>query len=261
LPFRRLRLYTRLPPVETSGQVFSPRRSHRLPAALFRVLKACRRGIQNQLFQTTLRSWRIAESFSWVPQPRLSRRKRQSIDPPQHTGKQPPRSRQPQPVIAGVFHQPSAPPSRWSSGSVRAPLIVPASIRGRQAVQSSRLLRSARHHSGEPESNFDELGRSCPWQTEGLALSLDASDTAARTTGQGVWGRVQLADLVRAQSQSVHAKKRKSEVMPPVTPRFWTCEKNSLRPRCCWRRTSVRRPCMAMRCAEPLWPHRFASRC
>ena len=106
-----MRVYTRLPPVETSGQGFSPRLSHRLPAALFRVLKACRLGIPNQLFQTTLRSWTIAESFSWVPQPRLSRRKRQPIDPPQHIGKQPPRQitlRQQQPIIAGMFHQPAA---------------------------------------------------------------------------------------------------------------------------------------------------------
>ena len=45
----------------------SPRRSHRLPSALFRVLKARRPGIQNQLFQRPLHSWRISESFSWVP--------------------------------------------------------------------------------------------------------------------------------------------------------------------------------------------------
>ena len=40
----------------------------------------------------------------------LSRRKRQDCDPPHHTPKEPPRQmalRQQQPVIAGVFHQPS----------------------------------------------------------------------------------------------------------------------------------------------------------
>src|SRR5450759_5552137 len=93
------------------AQYFLPDGPTGSAAALFRVLKACRLGFQNQLFQTPLHSWRIAESFSWVPQPRLSRRKRQSIDPPQHTGKQPPRQmtlRQQQPIIAGMFHQPAA---------------------------------------------------------------------------------------------------------------------------------------------------------
>src|SRR5664279_2069325 len=45
------------------------------------------------------------------PQPQLSRRKRQHGDPPHHAPKEPPRQmalRQQKPVVAGMFHQPSA---------------------------------------------------------------------------------------------------------------------------------------------------------
>ena len=50
-------------------------------------------------------------SISPLPQPQLSRRKRQPGDALEHTAKQPFRQvalRQQQPVIAGMFHQPSA---------------------------------------------------------------------------------------------------------------------------------------------------------
>src|ERR1039458_4586010 len=50
-------------------------------------------------------------SISRLPQPRLSRRKRQPRDSPEHTAKQPPRHmalRQQEPVVAGMFHQPSS---------------------------------------------------------------------------------------------------------------------------------------------------------
>ena len=60
------------------------------PSGPRRVLKACRRSFQNQLFQTPLHSWGISESFSWVLQARLSRWKREPINPSQHAGKQPP---------------------------------------------------------------------------------------------------------------------------------------------------------------------------
>ena len=60
------------------------------PSGPRRVLKACRRSFQNQLFQTPLHSWRISESFSWVLQARLSRWKREPIYPSQPAGKQPP---------------------------------------------------------------------------------------------------------------------------------------------------------------------------
>ena len=47
-----------MPPVKPSEHIlFSQGRSHRLPAALFRVLKTRLPGIQNQLFQTSLPSW------------------------------------------------------------------------------------------------------------------------------------------------------------------------------------------------------------
>ncbi|MHC4073965.1 MAG: hypothetical protein ACYTGS_18350, partial [Planctomycetota bacterium] len=75
-----------------------------------RFLKARRLGFQNQLFRTPLPSWGISESFSWaLPHPELSRRKRQSIDPPDHASKQSPRQmafRQQEPIIPGMFHQP-----------------------------------------------------------------------------------------------------------------------------------------------------------
>ena len=58
-----------------------------LPAALFRALKACRFGFQNQLFQTPLPSREISDSFSWVSHLGLSRRKWQSTYPPQHAGR------------------------------------------------------------------------------------------------------------------------------------------------------------------------------
>src|ERR1019366_10070199 len=50
-------------------------------------------------------------AISRLPQLRLSRRKRQSGDPPEHTAKQPFRQvafRQQQPIIPGMFHQPSS---------------------------------------------------------------------------------------------------------------------------------------------------------
>ena len=50
-------------------------------------------------------------AISRLPQPRLSRRKRQPGEPPEHTAKQPFRQvalRQQQPIIAGMFHQPSS---------------------------------------------------------------------------------------------------------------------------------------------------------
>src|ERR1035441_4547297 len=50
-------------------------------------------------------------SISRLPRPRLSRRKRQPRDSPEHTAKQPPRQmalRQQEPVVAGMFHQPSS---------------------------------------------------------------------------------------------------------------------------------------------------------
>src|ERR1035437_1699859 len=50
-------------------------------------------------------------SISRLPQPRLSRRKRQPGDPPEHTAKQPFRQmalRQQQPIIAAFFPQPPA---------------------------------------------------------------------------------------------------------------------------------------------------------
>jgi hypothetical protein len=148
-----------LPPVETSGQGSSPRRSPRLPAALFRVLKACRLGILNQLFQTTLHSWRIAESFSWMPQPRLSRRKRQSIDPPQHTGKQPPRHqmtlRQQQPIIPCMFHQPAARLHQPLLETRQRPVADP--VRQCQGVGFSAWRRSLR--SATRQVWGDALGR------------------------------------------------------------------------------------------------------
>ena len=46
------------------------------PSGPRRVLKAHRRGFQNQLFQTPLHSGGVSEWFSWLPLPELSRRKR-----------------------------------------------------------------------------------------------------------------------------------------------------------------------------------------
>src|ERR1039458_10117815 len=58
---------------------------------------------------SSLRCW--SGSIFRLPQPRLSRRKRQIGYPPEHIAKQPFRQmalRQQEPVVAGMFHQPSA---------------------------------------------------------------------------------------------------------------------------------------------------------
>ena len=74
IALRRLQVYIRLPQSSPPSTVFLPEGPTGLPATLLRVPKTHRLGIQNQLFQIPLHSCGISESFSWVPQARLSRR-------------------------------------------------------------------------------------------------------------------------------------------------------------------------------------------
>src|ERR1019366_374110 len=81
----------------------------RVPSAPTRVPKLLTTAFPSGFVRhPSLRCW--SGSISRLPQPRLSRRKRQPSDPPEHTAKQPFRQmalRQQQPIIAGMFHQPS----------------------------------------------------------------------------------------------------------------------------------------------------------
>src|ERR1035437_9607913 len=89
------------------------------------------------------------------PQPRLSRRKRQPGDPPEHVAKQPFRQmalRQQQPIIAGMFHQPSSRlhqpllqtrqrPVLDSLGQRQPPPQIPQVV-GQQAQRQPHLVRA-----------------------------------------------------------------------------------------------------------------------
>ena len=116
-----------------------------------RVLQTHCPGFQNQLFQTTLPSGTIAESSSGAPQPRLSRRKRQSSDPSQHTVKQPPR---------GMTHLASAVSSKpfsqflYSQSRARQQADPPFVSRGRLSAP----LRSPFDFAHGPEPAEGRLG-------------------------------------------------------------------------------------------------------
>ncbi len=98
------------------------------PSGPRRVLKACRRSFQNQLFQTPLHSWGISESFSWVLQARLSRWKREPIYPSQHAGKQPPSQ-------VALRQQPRAGGGPETGGAIAYPVNAKGSLREIHAAQ------------------------------------------------------------------------------------------------------------------------------
>ena len=88
------------------------REDHRLRASLSGSPKTVQSASRTSFFRHLSIPGGISESFSQVlPQPELSRRKRQRIYPPQHAGKQTPRQMalcQEKPIVPGVLDQSAA---------------------------------------------------------------------------------------------------------------------------------------------------------
>ena len=90
IALRRLQVYIRLPQSSPPSTVFLPEGPTGSQPPFYESQKLIAWASRTSFFQIPLHFCGISESFSWVPQARLSRGKRQSIYPSQHAGKQPP---------------------------------------------------------------------------------------------------------------------------------------------------------------------------